>query len=370
MEIKKRLVIFGLIFIILFTGIFSVNAYMHSSTDFLIKVGTDVGTLQHAINGNYFIGTNTYSSPSALNPGHTANEIWVSVKDGEMNLIQALSSTNKLRPASPLKTSYSGPSDKSKAYHYANEIEISSGKSFQQAIDDGEFYCVPDCSCAATTCVGTTCTDPICGQPCSGTKLPDTCASLSYECGTWSNGCGGTLNCGTCSVGTCSSGVCIGECTLGQTKTKDCDYLDTICRNYNDVTDTCSTSGYWTGDCDSYTDTAKGTDCVIGDTKTCDGSGNCIGWPEPPPGLGCSQCPFGVTVVSLTTGFYRYCKLNENQGKWSWSSTSGWSDWSYIGHYRTYHVPCRHTERYCKLRIIFCITHGNRRTDVYWEIKP
>ena len=195
---------------ILSLGIFSVNAALHSSNDFLIKIGTDVGTLQHAINGNYFTQTHTYSSPSALNPGHTANEIWVSVKDGEMNLIQALSSANKLCPASPLKTSYSGPTDKSKAYHYASEIGISSGKSFQQAIDDGNFCCVPDCSCAATTCVGTTCTDPVCGQTCDGTKLRDTCASLGYECDPWSDGCGGTLSCGTCGSGyTCSAGKCV-----------------------------------------------------------------------------------------------------------------------------------------------------------------
>jgi hypothetical protein len=38
---------------------------------------------------------------------------------------------------------------------------------------------------------------------------PYTCASLGYNCGTWSDNCGGTLNCGTCGLGyTCSSGIC------------------------------------------------------------------------------------------------------------------------------------------------------------------
>ncbi len=37
--------------------------------------------------------------------------------------------------------------------------------------------------------------------------VPKTCASLGYNCGTWSDSCSGTLNCGSCS-GTCSSGVC------------------------------------------------------------------------------------------------------------------------------------------------------------------
>ncbi len=39
--------------------------------------------------------------------------------------------------------------------------------------------------------------------------VPKTCASLGYECGSASDGCGGTLSCGTCESGkTCSSGSC------------------------------------------------------------------------------------------------------------------------------------------------------------------
>ena len=42
--------------------------------------------------------------------------------------------------------------------------------------------------------------------------VPDTCASLGYNCGSWSNGCGGTLNCGTCTAGyTCTAGICVAE---------------------------------------------------------------------------------------------------------------------------------------------------------------
>ena len=44
--------------------------------------------------------------------------------------------------------------------------------------------------------------------------VPDTCLSLGYECGTWDDGCGGTLNCGTCSSGySCTSGICVAEGT-------------------------------------------------------------------------------------------------------------------------------------------------------------
>lgn len=47
-----------------------------------------------------------------------------------------------------------------------------------------------------------------------GHCVPDTCAGLGYTCGSWPNGCGGTLNCGTCGSGyTCSSGTCVSTTT-------------------------------------------------------------------------------------------------------------------------------------------------------------
>jgi len=40
--------------------------------------------------------------------------------------------------------------------------------------------------------------------------VPDTCAGLGYNCGSWSDGCGGTLSCGTCASGyTCTAGTCV-----------------------------------------------------------------------------------------------------------------------------------------------------------------
>ena len=48
--------------------------------------------------------------------------------------------------------------------------------------------------------------------------IPDTCTSLGYSCGTWTENCGLILNCGSCSSGqTCSSGNCIA--TSGATTT-------------------------------------------------------------------------------------------------------------------------------------------------------
>ncbi len=41
---------------------------------------------------------------------------------------------------------------------------------------------------------------------------PATCDALGYECGSWDDGCGGTLDCTTCGEGfACSSGTCIEE---------------------------------------------------------------------------------------------------------------------------------------------------------------
>ncbi len=40
--------------------------------------------------------------------------------------------------------------------------------------------------------------------------VPLTCSILGYNCGAWTDGCAGTLNCGTCASGyTCTTGVCV-----------------------------------------------------------------------------------------------------------------------------------------------------------------
>jgi hypothetical protein len=210
---KKRYVIFSFVLTLLFfsfvltllfTGIFSVNAaLLHSGNNFFIKIDGVDRTLQYAINNNLFAGSHTYALSSSIpNPGHSANEIWVSVKDGEMNLLQALSSTNKLCPRSPPKTSYTGPSDKSKAYHYASEIEISTGKSFQQAIDNGEFppgpSCYPSGSESSCTNAGVIQCDGTCRS--YSFKAKGTACSGSGSCGGyWA--CNGAGNC-VCASGT------------------------------------------------------------------------------------------------------------------------------------------------------------------------
>ncbi|MBL7087031.1 MAG: hypothetical protein ISS28_08080 [Candidatus Cloacimonetes bacterium] len=42
--------------------------------------------------------------------------------------------------------------------------------------------------------------------------VPDTCAGLGHNCGSWSDDCGGTLNCGACGSGyTCTAGTCVAD---------------------------------------------------------------------------------------------------------------------------------------------------------------
>src|SRR5262249_4005759 len=47
------------------------------------------------------------------------------------------------------------------------------------------------------------------------TCTPTTCGALGYTCGSWPDGCGGTITCGTCPAGKyCSAGACVGSpCT-------------------------------------------------------------------------------------------------------------------------------------------------------------
>lgn len=56
------------------------------------------------------------------------------------------------------------------------------------------------------------CSSGKCTNPPSCT--PATCTSLGKSCGSWSDNCGGTLNCGSCQTGySCSNGVCIQQST-------------------------------------------------------------------------------------------------------------------------------------------------------------
>ena len=76
---------------------------------------------------------------------------------------------------------------------------------------------------------------------------PKTCAALgNYQCGSWFDGCGKTINCGTCPSGqTCSAGKCVTNCT-GRAA-KKCDsgnlYWYNSCGQKEELVKNCTTEG-------------------------------------------------------------------------------------------------------------------------------
>lgn len=93
------------------------------------------------------------------------------------------------------------------------------------------------------------------GGVCDGC-VAETCGDIGAECGDHVDICGNALNCDTPG---CS--------------TIDCDGLDTVCRNYHDVPETCASGTCVAGSCTSYTNVPVGTVVSGG---VCDGSGNVI----------------------------------------------------------------------------------------------
>ena len=63
-----------------------------------------------------------------------------------------------------------------------------------------------------------------------GACTPKTCSQLGFNCGTASDGCGGSLSCGTCAAGqTCTNNVCAATCTP-----KTCSQLGFNCGTASD----------------------------------------------------------------------------------------------------------------------------------------
>ncbi|MDO8528703.1 MAG: CARDB domain-containing protein [Nanoarchaeota archaeon] len=83
-----------------------------------------------------------------------------------------------------------------------------------------------------------------------------------------------TDTCGTCEFCQEGDSTCWAYNGYETCGTRDCDYLDTSCRDYSDVDKGCvvgSCTSYQS--CNSYTDVDKGTSC--GTNKKCDGLGGC-----------------------------------------------------------------------------------------------
>ena len=143
--------------ICLFAQIYFVSAFTQSASSIIVNVD---GTARNLGEGNGVLGGTTYASATTTSGQHDASQVWVSVLDGEMTLLQALQSTNKLKPNPSKPTTYaSSPSDKTKPYHFANQVMIDSTKTLQQAINDGKFVGINGgwCPWDYTTCSSKTC---------------------------------------------------------------------------------------------------------------------------------------------------------------------------------------------------------------------
>jgi len=186
----------------------------HSANNLLITKDGHRMTLQEAMSGNVFIyGASADGITTVPDPGHDEGEIWVSVNGEEMTLQAALSTEEGLCGMSSPSSSYTSP-DIPNPSHLATEIEISPGTSLQDAINSEDFCCEPK-----------------------------TCASLGYICGTWSNGCGGTITCGDCSGGLCKGGTC---CSRHEVRCSDNDeYWYDSCGNREGKSKDCGDTSCW-----------------------------------------------------------------------------------------------------------------------------
>jgi hypothetical protein len=183
-----------------------------------IKIdGTD-RTLQYAIDNSLLTGTHTYASADVSNivGQHDASQVWVRVSTGEITLLNALTTAGRLIPASTATASYSGTVPN--PGHSAMEITLSSGQTFQNAIDNGNLVaCTPGTSkkCgtdnACTTYPTITCTSlgawPTCTPTYATFGTQSTCPS-DQTCDATGNCLSYTgTGCSACPFGTETTGT-------------------------------------------------------------------------------------------------------------------------------------------------------------------
>jgi len=236
---RKKYIIRGLLILVLFIGIFVVNAIVnkstawHSADNVWISIDGSEMTLQSAIDNNMFIGLPKSSlSPTPLGPGHTTSDIWVSVNGDEKTLQDAISTTGLCGSSSNPYTNSIGSG------HLASEIEVSisgSNISFQDAIDSGQLVSVDgvwsdwstwgECSvscgggtqtqtrtctnpspyCAGADCDGFSSQNQSCNtQTCDAGCQPGTYYSWSGTCTDFCSAMGGTVQ----AVGTINEIAC------------------------------------------------------------------------------------------------------------------------------------------------------------------
>ena len=224
---KKRLVIFSLLTLILVLSIFLINAEggTHAGSIVKINIGGKIKTLD-SVSGEDLKGTAEYyySGVNYMdNPGHNAAQIWVKVGNKQNTLLNALKSgPNGLCPG---KSLVSSSSNRPAVYHLASEIDLDSGKTLQKAIDDGDFCCASNFgnSCYPSG-VDESCTNPgtyNCDGECVGYSFKSAPADTPYgegavECGD-KKLCDGQGNCVDCKSYICDGTIC-GTYLLGDFK--------------------------------------------------------------------------------------------------------------------------------------------------------
>lgn len=214
------LLVLGVLLVLGFSFIKAATIFPASNVSIKID-GTD-RTLQYSVDNSLLIGTHTYASSNYMNivGQHDASQVWVSVKDGETTLLNALNSSSfptKLCPNPSKPLTYSNPAPN--PGHYAIEIILYNGKSLQQAINDGD-YCtsswyigswVSNNACPTTTftrtvyCqssqgnnLGTACgiyQGCDCPTPSSSTTTSCYWMYISQQSGCYHGGCSGSYSC-------------------------------------------------------------------------------------------------------------------------------------------------------------------------------
>ena len=175
---NKRMIYSGIFFVLLMLLVTSalVNTSI-SKWEPSNAISTSIGNLQEVISSDILrtADKNSVLDFPALNPGHNLSEVWVSVNGSEMTFEDAIQNTDLCGIANP-RTTYLNPLDPG---HLGTEVEISTGKSLQDAINNGSLVgnwgywssCTADYKTRACFC---------------GTDGSSVCPGSSTEfCGTW-----------------------------------------------------------------------------------------------------------------------------------------------------------------------------------------
>jgi len=231
---KERGLIFVIIFSLFVTISFTDALILHKAADFQMEVSGNPMTLQEAIDSGYMEGiASSYASSALTLMGeHSASQVWVNVNGVEESLLTALYSANGLCATEAYST-YESPEIPNPG-HVAADIGLNSEKTFQEAINDGDFCeCLPGTQKTCINALNTVCTryadyitcddKGICNVTCNSEGLWPSCTIESYvargtSCSSdgW-HSCNGTGVCegwsGTgcyCPFGYRDTGICSG----------------------------------------------------------------------------------------------------------------------------------------------------------------